>query len=200
MEKYNLILKGNDCGFSWSASHLLPGHYKCSRMHGHNYVLDVKIESDKLEHGMLIDFVTIKKEIRKMIEKYDHKLLLPEMSNTMKIEKEDGMDLTIINYTLDDDNLNESTAMKIKIDPKNPSLSIKKSIFINKRYGIPSMDIEIIPMVEYVTAEELSKHFFYEISNILTQIATPGYYNVSTTIYEDAGQGATYTSEMKSWR
>ena len=46
--------------FSFSASHRLPslpsGH-KCSRLHGHNYVVDIEVSADSVDsHSMVLDF------------------------------------------------------------------------------------------------------------------------------------------------
>lgn len=52
---------------------LEPGH-KCSNVHGHNYVVTVKLYGEDLgATGMVVDFGVINKAIR---DKFDHALLL----------------------------------------------------------------------------------------------------------------------------
>ena len=64
-----------------SAAHSLQLSYesKCSRMHGHNWQLEIFLVSkDKLnEDGMVEDFTHIKKVIQ---SKMDHATLLPRIS------------------------------------------------------------------------------------------------------------------------
>ena len=46
--------------FHFSASHIiegLPDHHPCSRLHGHNYVVELKLMSDTLnEYGFVVDY------------------------------------------------------------------------------------------------------------------------------------------------
>lgn len=46
--------------FEFSASHQLgglPEDHPCSRLHGHNYTVEVELESDELDHvGMVYDY------------------------------------------------------------------------------------------------------------------------------------------------
>ena len=171
-----LILKGENCGFTWSASHLLPGHFKCSRMHGHNYVMDVEIETGdliNLKNGMIVDFVKIKKVIRDMIEEYDHKLMLPN--------------------AFQEHNFSNMNIIKSKLENLD-SFKIKYKGMRNedKVYSIPASDIIFIENVDFITAEELSRYFKRKIMLLLHDIENDVLYkSVYVTIYEDSGQGAT---------
>jgi len=190
-----LILKGKDCGFTFSASHLLPGHYKCSRMHGHNYVLDLEIynNSNNLKNGIMYDFVIIKKIIREFLEEYDHKLLLPAYSTTMIINENDipelGSEYLRITYEITEiGELDEQTG--IPIYDKDSGNLIR---FVNKNYIIPKMDTVILP-IYYTTAEELVWYFRKKIFEILSkkfdkQIFLP---DLTVTLYEDDGQGVKF--------
>lgn len=58
-----------------SAAHTLslPYESKCTRIHGHNWIILVECRSEYLdENGMVTDFSTIKKLVK---DKLDHKLL-----------------------------------------------------------------------------------------------------------------------------
>jgi 6-pyruvoyltetrahydropterin/6-carboxytetrahydropterin synthase len=59
----------------FSAAHYLKGYKgKCEEIHGHNYVVEVWISSNKLRKpGLVYDFTVIKREIVKILP--DHKLL-----------------------------------------------------------------------------------------------------------------------------
>lgn len=56
-----------------SASHKLTLNYKskCQNLHWHNWIIDVYLESEKLdENGMVYDFTKIKQEVSEIL---DHK-------------------------------------------------------------------------------------------------------------------------------
>lgn len=50
----------------------LPYESKCNRLHGHNYVVRVKVAASELDNnGMVVDFTKVKA----VIKKYDHSFL-----------------------------------------------------------------------------------------------------------------------------
>ena len=58
-----------------SACHKLTLSYesKCTNLHGHNWIIDVYLESNELDNnGMVMDFTHIKREIQ---DKFDHKVI-----------------------------------------------------------------------------------------------------------------------------
>tara|TARA_Y100000287_G_scaffold149250_1_gene124455 strand:- start:108 stop:476 length:369 start_codon:yes stop_codon:yes gene_type:complete len=61
----------------FSSAHILVGHPgACKRMHGHNWVVEAKVEGEKTNKiGMVIDFKDIKNELEKIISKLDHQYL-----------------------------------------------------------------------------------------------------------------------------
>ncbi|MDN5871452.1 MAG: 6-carboxytetrahydropterin synthase QueD [Nitrococcus sp.] len=68
----------------FSASHILHGHPgKCSRLHGHNWSVEVEVEARELDQlGMAIDFAELKAATRQVVEAMDHRHLndLPEFA------------------------------------------------------------------------------------------------------------------------
>jgi queuosine biosynthesis protein QueD len=58
----------------FEAAHRLPDYPgKCSRLHGHNWRVEVTVAGPELDGlGMLIDFRVLKQEITKIIETLDH--------------------------------------------------------------------------------------------------------------------------------
>lgn len=58
----------------FEAAHCLPGYPgKCSRLHGHNWRVEVTVAGRELDElGMLIDFRVLKQEINRVIETLDH--------------------------------------------------------------------------------------------------------------------------------
>ena len=76
-----LEIDGEHSGIRFSACHFIPRHEKCSRLHGHTYILRLRVEGDIGKEGMVMDFVALKKELRKFVEEIDHKTLLPGKSD-----------------------------------------------------------------------------------------------------------------------
>lgn len=61
----------------FSAAHNLRGYRgKCEQLHGHNWKVEARVSSAKLDKsGMLMDFKFLKAELNKILEKLDHKYL-----------------------------------------------------------------------------------------------------------------------------
>ena len=79
--------------FKFEAAHWLPtfpeGH-KCRRLHGHSFIVEVKVKGEiDPKSGVLIDFGDIKKIVNPYIDLLDHRCLneigeereIPELSN-----------------------------------------------------------------------------------------------------------------------
>ena len=79
--------------FNFEAAHWLPtfpeGH-KCKRLHGHSFVVEVKVKGEiDPKTGILVDFAEIKKVVKPIIEELDHRCLneigaernIPELIN-----------------------------------------------------------------------------------------------------------------------
>lgn len=85
-----LEIDGAHSGIRFSACHFIPCHEKCARLHGHSYIVRLRLEGDIGESGMLMDFVVLKRALREMADSYDHKTLLPKNSKTVKIVTKNG--------------------------------------------------------------------------------------------------------------
>lgn len=61
----------------FDSAHFLRGYQgKCENMHGHRYIVRVRIQAKELnEIGLAYDFSDIKRYLREITEKYDHSLL-----------------------------------------------------------------------------------------------------------------------------
>ncbi|HKM13902.1 MAG TPA: 6-pyruvoyl tetrahydropterin synthase family protein [Candidatus Methanomethylophilaceae archaeon] len=80
-----LEIDGEYSGIRFSACHFIPKHEKCSRLHGHSYVVRLRLEGDINDNGMLMDFVILKKELRSIMSSMDHRTLLPASSKDVKL-------------------------------------------------------------------------------------------------------------------
>ena len=69
---YSLKVQG-----TFSSAHNLRGYKgKCEDLHGHNWVVEIVIKSQKLDNiGMVLDFKFLKKKLNACLEKMDHKYL-----------------------------------------------------------------------------------------------------------------------------
>ncbi len=72
-----LEIDGWKVGLKFSASHFIPSHHKCSRLHGHDYGVRLRIYGETKD-CILYDFVELKKLVRGICEELDHRLLLPK--------------------------------------------------------------------------------------------------------------------------
>lgn len=80
-----LEIDGGYSGIRFSACHFIPRHEKCSRLHGHSYIVRLRLEGDIGEDGMIMDFVVLKRELRAIIEEMDHRTLLPTRSEEVRV-------------------------------------------------------------------------------------------------------------------
>ena len=69
---YKLVVKKE-----FSSAHVLHGHPgDCKRMHGHNWIVEAKVEGNNINKiGMVIDFKDIKNTLSDIISKLDHRYL-----------------------------------------------------------------------------------------------------------------------------
>ncbi len=58
----------------FEAAHNLRNYQgKCSRLHGHNWKVEVTVRGDKLDElGMIIDFTALKAEVKQIVDRLDH--------------------------------------------------------------------------------------------------------------------------------
>ena len=80
-----LEIDGGYSGIRFSACHFIPRHEKCSRLHGHSYIMRLRLEGDVGEDGMLMDFVVLKKELKAIASVFDHRTILPSESQDVSL-------------------------------------------------------------------------------------------------------------------
>lgn len=74
-------------GIRFSAAHLIAGHGKCERLHGHNWSVSVSVEGEVGKGGMLLDFLELRKVLEEECFKLDHRVLLPEHSQYLRMDR-----------------------------------------------------------------------------------------------------------------
>jgi 6-pyruvoyltetrahydropterin/6-carboxytetrahydropterin synthase len=84
-----LEIDGEYTGIRFSACHFIAGHEKCGRMHGHTYVVSLKLHGDMGHDGMMMDFIPLKKQLRAIADQLDHRILIPANSKKITISTGD---------------------------------------------------------------------------------------------------------------
>ena len=80
-------IDGWKLNIQFSSAHLIPGHKKCGRLHGHTYAIHAKVYGEKDKKGFIIDFSLIKTALKNIADDLDHKVLIPEKNSSIDIGK-----------------------------------------------------------------------------------------------------------------
>lgn len=92
---------------SFDSAHFLNGYQgKCGNIHGHRWKVEVEIKSEKLQEegmfsGMIVDFSDLKRDVKCIIDYYDHALIIEKKSmkkKTLECLKEDGFKLIEVDF------------------------------------------------------------------------------------------------------
>ncbi len=86
----------NDSKVKFSACHFLKEHFKCSRLHGHNYYVSVEISDDLDDKYFVVDFMELNERLKEIVEPLDHYILIPTESKDIKItELDDSIEIQL---------------------------------------------------------------------------------------------------------
>lgn len=108
---------------SFDSAHFLKGYDgKCSNIHGHRWKIKVEVQATNLINGgqldgMVEDFGVLKKDLRKMIDFYDHSLIIEKDSLrdlTLKCLMEDGFKIITLNFRPTAENFSKFFFSKVK--------------------------------------------------------------------------------------
>lgn len=86
-ELFRVRLYREDLNFS--AGHISTYGDEMEGQHGHNYQLSVEFEGPLDEDCLVVDFRTVKKILRSIGGKLNHRTLVPSLNPRLKIEKGD---------------------------------------------------------------------------------------------------------------
>ncbi|MFP4000330.1 MAG: 6-pyruvoyl trahydropterin synthase family protein [Thermoplasmata archaeon] len=89
MSTIKLKLNGWEKSITFSASHILPGHEKCGRIHGHNYAIHVRISGEPSESGFVFDFLPIKEKLREIADRLDHRILIASGMDGLEVGEDE---------------------------------------------------------------------------------------------------------------
>lgn len=85
-----LSIDGWRQGLRFAASHVVPHHPKCGKLHGHTYAINCELEGTVPDNGMVLDFGIVKDELRALSEALDHQWMLPREPSHGEVHVEDG--------------------------------------------------------------------------------------------------------------
>ncbi|MCA9511369.1 MAG: 6-carboxytetrahydropterin synthase [Myxococcota bacterium] len=76
--------------FKFSCAHFLifPDGSK-ERLHGHNYHVEVEIQGDLTDRGLVIDFIEVKPVIRELCDELDEHWVVPGEHPELRVERRD---------------------------------------------------------------------------------------------------------------
>jgi len=66
------------------------GGSHCERLHGHNYRVAVEISGTLDENRYVFDFIALKRLTREICEELDHRMMLPTLSPSIRVDVRDG--------------------------------------------------------------------------------------------------------------
>jgi 6-pyruvoyltetrahydropterin/6-carboxytetrahydropterin synthase len=85
-----IYIDGNYSNIRFSAAHFIPGEWKCSRLHGHDYHISVKISGELNDESYFLDFSEVKSKLREIAEYLDHRVLIPDGNRSMDVRTVNG--------------------------------------------------------------------------------------------------------------
>jgi 6-pyruvoyltetrahydropterin/6-carboxytetrahydropterin synthase len=80
-----LQINGWTSKITFSATHIIPGHSKCGRLHGHDYAINASIEGEMGSDGVIMDFISVKEFLRDVANELDHRVLIPAKDKGVRV-------------------------------------------------------------------------------------------------------------------
>jgi len=88
-------------GLDFDAAHYTGGSEgKCGNLHGHTFRVDVEVygEIDR-KTGMVIDFLVLKRIVKRIISEYDHRVIVPRKDlDRIRIDGPFNVEFKVIDY------------------------------------------------------------------------------------------------------
>ena len=85
-----IFIDGNYSNIRFSAAHFIPGDWKCSRIHGHDYSISVRITGSLGDKTYFLDFSKAKSKLKEIADHLDHRVLIPEKRDGISIGRREG--------------------------------------------------------------------------------------------------------------
>lgn len=93
--------------YNFDSAHFLSGYEgKCSNIHGHRWNIEIEVMTDKLSEdkqlrGMYVDFSTLKEDVRREVDYFDHCLIFEKdtlKAKTYEALLEEGFKLIQVDF------------------------------------------------------------------------------------------------------
>ncbi len=81
-----LEINGWASKITFSATHIIPMHSKCGRLHGHDYAINASIDGEIGPDGVIMDFISVKEFLRSVAAELDHRVLIPARDTGVKVK------------------------------------------------------------------------------------------------------------------
>lgn len=81
-----LQINGWTSKITFSATHIIPMHVKCGRLHGHDYAINAVIEGSMGPEGVIMDFISVKEFLRGIASELDHRVLIPQKHEGVSVK------------------------------------------------------------------------------------------------------------------
>ncbi len=93
-ERYSVSLAKDY--FVFSAAHFITFNGNvCERLHGHNYKVAADLEAELDENHYVVDFIALRDELKVLVDRLDHRMLLPLQHPTINVVPEaDSVEVT----------------------------------------------------------------------------------------------------------
>lgn len=86
MDEYRVTVSKDHLVFA--AAHFITfGDATCEPLHGHNYRAGASLCGELDRHGLVFDFVTLKREMQSILELLDHRMLLPTDNPNLAVDR-----------------------------------------------------------------------------------------------------------------
>ncbi|KGO13775.1 6-pyruvoyl tetrahydropterin synthase [Clostridium botulinum] len=92
---------------NFDSAHFLANYKgKCGNIHGHRWKVEIQVQAESLVQGgqldgMIIDFGDLKKDVKSMVDYYDHVLIIEKgtmRGQSLNLLKEDGFRIIEVNF------------------------------------------------------------------------------------------------------
>jgi 6-pyruvoyltetrahydropterin/6-carboxytetrahydropterin synthase len=71
------------------AGHMATFSGNCERLHGHNYEVSAEVEGELTNDSWVVDFVALKRMLRRIIDEIDHRFMLQADSRVLEIKQDE---------------------------------------------------------------------------------------------------------------
>jgi 6-pyruvoyltetrahydropterin/6-carboxytetrahydropterin synthase len=76
----------------FSAAHFITfGDDVCERLHGHNYHVAAEVHGLLGANGYVVDFIVVRDELQSLVNRLDHRMLLPSSHPTIRVIEQGDM-------------------------------------------------------------------------------------------------------------